>query len=43
VAWAAQARIERALDDLSTDLVVRPLDREPRRIERVAAETGVLL
>ena len=43
VTWQVQGRIERALDDLSTDLLVRPLDREPRRIERVARDQGVIL
>ncbi|WP_376099193.1 nucleotidyltransferase domain-containing protein [Roseomonas sp. CCTCC AB2023176] len=41
--WQAQGRIERALDDLSTDLIVRSRDREPLRIECVAAETGIPL
>ena len=43
VVLRAGALIEAALDDLSTDLVVRPLTRRPSRIERVAAETGVPL
>lgn len=39
----AGAEIEAALDELSTDLILRPLSRPPSRIERVAAETAILL